>query len=36
MDKVSDFLDGLRDKSPADTPAEDQVAKYYEESPTMT
>ena len=34
MDKVSDFLDGLRDKPPADTPAENQEAKYYEESPT--
>ena len=34
IDKVSAFLDGLRDKPQAETPSEDQEAKYYEESPT--
>jgi len=34
MDKVSAFLDDLRDKPPAETPAENEEAKYYEESPT--
>ncbi|MBT3305919.1 MAG: hypothetical protein HN377_05485 [Alphaproteobacteria bacterium] len=34
MDKVSGFLDDLKDKPPAQTPAGDEEAKYYEESPT--
>ena len=34
MDKVSTFLDDLRDKPSAETPSQDFEAKYFEESPT--
>ncbi|MBC8339017.1 MAG: phytanoyl-CoA dioxygenase family protein [Rhodospirillales bacterium] len=34
MDKVSAFLDDLRNKPPAEGPAESEEAKYYEESPS--
>ena len=34
MDKVSAFLDDLRDKSSAESPSPDVEAKYFEKSPT--